>query len=309
MDRRTGITRVLSAYFELCLTYGVQRRLPPLESLRVLEACVRTASFSRAAAELGVTPSAVSLRIRDLEAELGVALFHRSGPRVSATAAGQALAASLGEALALVRSAVETCVTEPPTLRLSAPPTFAARWLAPRLARYRDLPGAVSIQLDVSAEVRASHAFDLAIRTGLGDWPGLDAVRLMPIDATPMLSPGLLADMKLERPEHLAALPLLPHADWPRWFAEAGVSPPALRFVSTDYPTQELDASAALDGAGVALLSPTLFAPLLAQGALVRPFARAIEGPASHYLLSHPGEARTAVLDFVKWLRECPLRA
>jgi LysR family transcriptional regulator, glycine cleavage system transcriptional activator len=283
----------------------MQRRLPPLESLRVLEACVRTGSFTRAAAELGVTPSAVSLRIRDLEAEMNVALFHRSGPRVSATAAGQSLAASLGEALALVRSAVEVCATEPPTLRLSAPPTFAARWLAPRLAGYRNLPDAMSIQLDVSTEVRASHAFDLAIRTGFGDWPGLDAARLMPIDAAPMLSPALLAGAPLERPEQLAGLPLLQHDDWPRWFAEAGVVSPKVRFVSTAYPTQELDASAALDGEGVALLSPALFAPLLAQGALVQPFAHAIEGPAWHYLLSRPGETREAVLRFANWLRDC----
>ena len=269
----------------------------------MFEACVRTASFTRAAVELGVTPSAVSLRIRDLEAEMGVALFHRAGPRVSATAAGRTLAARLGEALALVRSAVEACVTEPPVLRLSAPPTFAARWLAPRLAGYRDLPDAMSIQLDVSAEVRASHAFDLAIRTGFGDWPGLEAERLMPIDATPMLSPALLAGAPLERPEQLAALPLLRHEDWPRWFAEAGIVSPELRFVSTNYPTQELDASAALEGEGVGLLSPTLFAPLVAQGALVRPFAHVIEGPAWHYLLSHPGETRSGILRFAKWLR------
>jgi LysR family glycine cleavage system transcriptional activator len=124
-----------------------------------------------------------------------------------------------------------------------------------------------------------------------------------------MLSPKLLAGASLERPAELAALPLLRHEDWPRWFAAAGAPSPKLRFVSTAYPTQELDASAALEGEGVALLSPTLFAPLLAQGALVQPFARAIEGPAWHYLLSQPGETREGVLRFAKWLRESSGRA
>ncbi len=277
--------------------------MPPLESLRVLEAAVRGASFTRAAAELGVTPSAVSLRIRDLEAELGVVLFRRAGPRVSATGAARRLAAQVGEALAQMRSAVETCRGTAAPLRLSAPPSFAARWLAPLLAAWRDVPVAAPVRLDVSAEVRAPDAFDLAIRTGQGDWPGLDATPLMPVDATPMLSPALLAGMTLDHPEQLAALPLLPHDDWPRWFAESGAGARPLRFVATDYPTHELDAAAAVAGAGVALLSPTLFAPLLAEGALVRPFATAISGPARHYLLSHPGEARRAVLAFAAWLR------
>ncbi len=277
--------------------------MPPLESLRVLEACVRNASFTRAAAELGVTPSAVSLRIRDLEAEMGVALFRRSGPRVSATETGRGLAARLGEALALMRAAVDACGEPTPSLRLSAPPTFGARWLVPRLAAYQALPDAVQIRLDVSAEVRVSDTFDLAIRIGQGGWPGLDAVRLMPVDATPMLSPSLMAGRVLEHPEQLAALPLLPHEDWRRWFVENGVGAPTLRFAGTDYPTHELDASAAIEGVGVALLSPTLFAPLLAQGALMRPFDQSITGPAWLYLVSYPGEARVAVLRFAEWLK------
>lgn len=276
--------------------------MPSLESLRVLEACVRNASFTRAAAELGVTPSAVSLRIRDLEADMGVALFLRAGPRVSATDAGKVLAARLGEALALIRAAVDACGDSRKALRLSAPPTFAARWLAPRLAEYHAPPEAVPIQLDVSAEVRAEGAFDLAIRTGLADWADFDSVRLMPVDATPMLSPTLQAGASLDRPEQLTELPLLQHEDWPRWFVEGGLSASTLHFVATTYPTHELDALAAVNGAGVALLSPTLFAPLLEKGALVQPFARTIMGPAWHYLLLHPGETRPAVLHLAAWI-------
>ncbi|OWJ66742.1 LysR substrate-binding domain-containing protein [Inquilinus limosus] len=274
------------------------KRLPALESLRVLEAGARHANFTRAAAELGVTPAAVSLRIRDLEAELGVKLFRRSGPIVIPTEAGAALAGRVAQALGLIRSAVEDCRGAAEPLRVTAVPTFAMRWLTPRLAAYHALPDAVPIELDVSAELR--EGFDITIRTGPGGWPGFEATALMPVEATPMLSPALAAG--LSSPADLAALKLLPHPDWRRWFREAGMEAPALRFYADDYPTHELDAAAAIEGAGVALLSPRLFGPLLRDGKLVQPFPHVIRGPAAHHILLRPGEARPAVLRFRDWL-------
>lgn len=279
-------------------------RLPALESLRVLEAGARHANFTRAAAELGVTPAAVSLRIRDLEAELGVKLFRRSGPNVTPTEAGAALAGRMAQALGLIRSAVEDCRGAAASLRVTAAPTFAMRWLTPRLAAYHALPDAVPITLDVSAELRPAEGFDIAIRTGYGDWPGFDAAALMPIEATPMLSPVLAARVKLSSPADLATLPLLPHDGWQRWFHEAGTEVPSLRFYADDYPTHELDAAAAIEGAGVALLSPRFFGPLLRDGKLVQPFPHVIRGPAAHYALLQPGEARPMVLRFRDWLED-----
>ncbi|MBW8723951.1 MAG: LysR family transcriptional regulator [Inquilinus limosus] len=278
------------------------KRLPALDSLRFLEAGVRHANFTRAAAELGVTPAAVSLRIRDLEAELGVTLFRRSGPAVTPTEAGAALAGRVARALGLLRAAVEECRGAAEPLRVTAVPTFAMRWLTPRLAAYHALPDAVPIRLDVSAELRPADGFDIAIRTGTGDWPGFEAAALMPVEATPMLSPALAAG--LSSPADLTALRLLPHDGWQRWFREAGVEAPALRFYADDYPTHELDAAAAIEGAGVALLSPRLFAPLLRDGKLVQPFPHVIRGPAAHHLLLRPGEARPAVLRFRDWLQD-----
>ena len=278
------------------------KRLPALESLRVLEAGVRHANFTRAAAELGVTPAAISLRIRDLEAELGVRLFRRSGPNVTPTEAGTALAARMAQALGLIRSAVDDCRGAAEPLRVTAVPTFAMRWLTPRLAAYHALPDAVPITLDVSAELRPADGFDIAIRTGNGDWPGFEATAPMPVEATPMLSPALAAGAKLSSPADLAALPLLPHDGWRRWFREAGVEVPGLRFYADDYPTHELDAAAAVEGAGVALLSPRFFGPLLRDGKLIQPFPHAIRGPAAHYALLQPGEARPMVLRFRDWL-------
>jgi LysR family glycine cleavage system transcriptional activator len=99
-------------------------------------------------------------------------------------------------------------------------------------------------------------------------------------------------------------LPLLPHDAWPRWFREAGADIPGLRFYADDYPTHELDASAAIEGAGVALLSPLFFGPLLRDGKLLQPFPHVIRGPAAHHILLQPGEARPVVLRFRDWLQD-----
>jgi LysR family transcriptional regulator, glycine cleavage system transcriptional activator len=278
-------------------------RLPALESLRVFEACSRHANFTRAAAELGVTPAAVSLRIRELEAELGTTLFRRSGPRIEPTDAGTKLAARISEALSRMRAAVDDCRGAAEPLRVTAVPTFATRWLAPRLPAYHARPEAVALSLDVSVDLRAGETFDIAIRTGLGPWPGFEAIPLMPIEGAPMLSPALAATARLSAPGDLAALPLLQHEDWPRWFREAGGGGPKLQFYADEYPTHDLNASAALEGAGVALLSPTLFEPLLREGKLIQPFPHVLLGPSWHFILVKPDEARPAVRRFCAWLQ------
>jgi LysR family glycine cleavage system transcriptional activator len=279
-------------------------RLPALESLRVFEACCRHANFTRAAAELGVTPAAVSLRIRDLEAEFGTKLFRRSGPRVEPTTAARALASRISEALNLMRTAVHECRSAAEPLRVTVVPTLAGRWLTPRLPGYHRRPGTAPIRLDVSAELRAKETFDVALRTGLGNWPGFEAIPLMPVESTPMLSPALAATVELLEPTDLAALPLLSHEDWPQWFREAGAEHPNMRFYADDYSTHELDAAAAMEDTGVALLSPILFAPLVGEGRLIQPFQHVMRGPNWHYALLDPREARPQVRAFCAWLEE-----
>ena len=281
----------------------MRKRLPPLESLRILESCVRHGSFTRAADELGVTAAAVSLRIRNLEAELGIRLFERSGPRLQATAVAITLAGQIDDALRVMHSAVAACRGRTQRLRVTATPSFASRWLAPRLARYHQRADAVPVQIDCSAEQRSSGDFDVAIRTGLGAWPDFTVTRLLPVESTPMLSPSLASTVKLSSPADLAKLPLLAHDDWPRWFHHAGVRVSRLRFCADEYPTHELDAAAAIEGAGVALLSPTLFASALRDGKLVQPFREVVAGPRWHYLLLNPAAAGPAAQGFRAWLQ------
>lgn len=276
---------------------------PSLESLRILEACVSAGSFARAAERLFLTPAAVSLRIRTLEAELNQPLFIRTGRRVVPTAAASVLANRLREALAGITEALDEFQAATPRLRVTAPPTFASRWLAPRLARY-PAPG-LGIELDVATDMRDPDAFDVAIRTGGGGWAGLEEYPLTPVEVTPMLAPSLLGTRALAAPDELAGFELLPHPDWEQWFAQAGCAvPQGLRFAAVDYPTHELNANAALAGEGVALLSPSLFRPLLSEGLLIAPFSCVLSGPAWHFALMRADDTRPAPQHFCAWLCE-----
>lgn len=277
-------------------------RLPQLESLRVFEASARHGNFSRAASELGVTPAAVSLRVRQLEIELGQSLFVRSGPRISLTETGKELADRMGQMMALARAAVANCRSSAAPLRITVAPTFAARWLGPRLPLYQALPDASPVRLDVSTELRPGAEFDLAIRSGHGEWPGMVATHLLPLERTPMLSPELARRLSVRSPSDLQKLPLAPDDNWRTWFEEVGISDPELNFLGIEYPSQEMEAWAALDGIAVALLSPTLFAPFVFEGRLCRPFDHVSNSGEAYYVLRHEQDNRLSVDHFLQWL-------
>jgi LysR family glycine cleavage system transcriptional activator len=274
--------------------------LPPLDSLRVLAACVRHRNFSRAASELCLTPSAVSLRMRKLESQLGVALFVRHGPQLAVTREGLLLAGKIDEALATIRTALDQCRSATRALRVTCAPAFAARWLVPRLTAYHAREHAERVALDVTDALRPAGEFDVAIRSGTGPWPGFDAVELLPELGTPMLSPALAGERTMT-PARLFELPLIPDARWPRWFERAGLANARPTFAPTRFASYELEAAAATKGAGVALLSPFLYADLVADGALIAPFDTVVEGPARYWALWRTDAPKPP---FVRWLAE-----
>jgi LysR family glycine cleavage system transcriptional activator len=278
----------------------MRNALPSLESLRVLAACVRHGNFSKAAAELGITPTAVSQRMRALEAQLGIKLFRRHGPRLTTTDRARALGQRLEHALALMCVAVDDCRRLKHPLRVTCAPTFAARWLVPRLATYQTLPGANAIAMDASQGLSPPGFFDVAIRSGIGPWPGCESVRLLSEQGTPMLSPKWAAPGSRLTVRKLLRIPLIPDPRWSEWFALAGVPNAKPTFVAARFPNYELEAQAALQGIGAALLSPVLFAQFTAQGALVAPFPYAVEGPDSYWLLWKQESADT---HFVGWMK------
>jgi LysR family glycine cleavage system transcriptional activator len=272
----------------------------PLDSLRVLCACVRHGNFSRAAAELRITPTAVSQRIRALEERLGAKLFRRHGPRMTTTDRARALGQRVEQALALISTAVDDFRRIRQPLRLTCAPTFAARWLVPRLAAYHSLPGADAIALDVTQDLLGPGAFDVAVRNGTGPWPGYQAIRLLSQQGTPMLSPRLTQAGKRLTARSLVKLPLIADPRWSEWFKIAGLPNAKPEFVATRFPNYELEAQAAVQGIGAALLSPVLFAELKVQGTLIAPFPWVVEGPSSYWLLSTKESSES---HFVRWMK------
>jgi LysR family transcriptional regulator, glycine cleavage system transcriptional activator len=276
----------------------VAKRLPSLDSLRVLAACTRHGNFSRAAVELRITPTAVSQRIRALEADMGIKLFRRHGPTLTTTDRAKALGQRVERALSLIRTAVDECRRVKQPLRVSCAPTFASRWLLPRLAAYHGMPGANALVLDNTQAVLPAGSFDVAIRSGIGPWPNYSSARLLVERRTPMFSPEWAAGRLTAR--NLLELPLIPDPGWSEWFKLAGIPHAKPTFVATRYANYELEAQAAAQGIGAALLSPVLFADLIAQGSLSAPFSLSVEGRNSYWLLWF-GDSPEC--HFVRWMK------
>jgi LysR family transcriptional regulator, glycine cleavage system transcriptional activator len=195
---------------------------------------------------------------------------------------------------------VDACRRLKAPLRVTCAPTFAARWLVPRLAVYQTLRGADAIALDATQTLEPPGAFDVAIRSGVGPWPGYSAVRLLAEQGTPMMSPRAVPSRGRLTLRRFLRLPLIPDPRWPQWFEIAGIAQAKPRFVSTRFPNYELEAQAAAKGIGAALLSPVLFAELTAQGTLVAPFPWVLQGPSSYWLLWAKGSQES---HFGRWVR------
>lgn len=266
---------------------------PPLGSVRAFEAAARHLSFTRAAAELGITQAAVSWQIRSLEQRLGVALFERRRQGLVLTSAGSILVPKVSDALARLGDAFETIAPSPPpsnSLKISSAPTFAHSWLAQKLGSFRHAHPDIIVEVDATTEIADLEGGDgdMAIRRGNGHWPGLAAYPLLPVVMTPMCSPHLLAghDRSL-RIDELGAFALLqPLALWRRWLAGLGFSDmPFQGKIGSSYPRQHMVIEAALSGQGMALLNPVFCAGALDDGRLVRPVAETLVSDEDGYWL------------------------
>src|SRR5438067_7833936 len=169
-------------------------KLPPLSALRAFEAAARLGSFSRAAEEISVTHSAVSHQVRALERALGTHLFHRNGRRVALTAAGRHFAERVGAALRDIGEAaqfVRRGSRDSNALTITTLPSFAARWLLPRLGRFMEQHPQIAVTVHTSLNLvdLERDEVDLAIRFGGGRWPGLEAQKFMEDEWFPVASP------------------------------------------------------------------------------------------------------------------------
>jgi LysR family glycine cleavage system transcriptional activator len=293
--------------------------LPPLPALRAFEAAARLASFKAAAAELFVTPTAISHQIRQLEAYLGVRVLDRSPRAVTLTVEGQGLYDAAGSAFAAIEAATSRLRRQRtvPILTLSATTAFLSQWLVPRLGVLRRALPTLELRLHASdrlVDLRAG-VIDVAIRYGEGPFSGAHAVALHADAFAPVCSPRL----GIVRPDDLNGAALIhvdgrtaprPSPDWRRWCALACVTgvdiEAGVRFTDSLHAVQ-----AAIAGQGVAIVSLILVADAIAAGLLVQPFAQIVPGGTYHFACAPDLADRPDVAGLRSWfertMRSAPM--
>jgi LysR family glycine cleavage system transcriptional activator len=292
-----------------------RRRLPPLNALRAFEAAARHLNFSRAADELAVTPGAVSQQIQNLEDYVGAALFKRTPKGLLLTDAAQTALPALREAFDRLAEAASmlTAAVDGRRLTVTVAPSFAAKWLVPRLGRFEARHPLVDVWLSAGMEIVdfASGEIDLAIRYGTGRYPGLEVIKLMSETVIPVASPAFLEAHPLETPADLAQATLLhdgsPDADdscpdWAMWLAARGV-----RGVDgargPRFNQSSLVIEAAVGGRGVALAKRALAQADLDAGRLVAPLQITTSVDFAYYVVHPKAKGRLPqVKAFVGWI-------
>jgi LysR family glycine cleavage system transcriptional activator len=286
--------------------------LPSLNGLRAFEAAARHLSFTRAAAELNVTQTAISHQIRRLEAQLGLRLFLRRNRSLRLTSEAQ-------EYLPAVRAAFEDLRLATDRLQrpgrgqlliVSTMASLAAKWLLPRLVAFQEAHPGIEVRLSTSSHLVdfRREEVDLAIRYGRGSWPGLRAQWLMAEDIFPVCSPALLRGKKpLKRPEDLAQHTLI-HAsfsreDWQLWLTAAGLPTALAARPGLTFDLSLMALQAAIDGLGVALGRSAFVEADIAAGRLVVPFDVKLPAEAGFYVVAPEETADTPKIAlFRDWL-------
>jgi LysR family glycine cleavage system transcriptional activator len=274
------------------------RRLPPLNSLRAFEASARHLSFSRAADELGVTASAISHQIKQLEEILGTALFVRMTRKIILTDAGRRALEPLTEAFDRMADAVELIAAQGKSgvLTVSAAPSFAGLWLVPRVEAFQAAHPEIDLRISANMQLVdfRRDEVDVAVRYGRGEYPDMNVDPLFPERLAPMCAPSLLeGPHPLMAPEDLRHHALIHDdstagmglvADWRMWLRMAGCpqveSDRGARFSYADHALQ-----AAMQGDGVVLGRLSLAGSHLEAGRLVRPFGNAVETDFGYFLV------------------------
>ncbi|MBP2292205.1 transcriptional regulator GcvA [Azospirillum rugosum] len=284
-------------------------RLPPLNTLRLFEAAGRRLSFKAAAEELCLTPSAVSHGIQTLEDWLGVELFLRGNRSLSLTPAGEAYLPRVRDALQSLALATESVPGRKPSGRLSvsAAPTFALRWLIPRLPDFRATHPTLSVSLDTSHRrvEFPRDGIDVGIRLGSGPWPGLAALKLLEEELVPVAAPALAA--RVASPADLLALPRLHIAsvseDWAAWAEGAGL-PPAAFAEGLRFDAIHMAVDAAVRGLGVVIGRRPTIDPELEAGRLVEVTGPRLRASTSWWMVtSRDSLQRPEIAAFRAWMR------
>ncbi|HEX9857930.1 MAG TPA: LysR family transcriptional regulator [Paracoccaceae bacterium] len=279
---------------------------PPLTALRAFEATARLQSFSAAARALNVTHAAVAQQVRGLEDRLGVELVYRDGRALALTPEGARLAAALNEGFRTIEGGLSDVQATKPgaPLRVTMTPGFAALWLMPRLGEFWAEHPDITLSLHPDRKITdlRRDGFDLAIRFGRGNWPGIEAEHLICSKNLIVASPALLRGRTPTHAE-MTAMPWVMIKDWPEDVAALkalGFDPSALSI--TYFPTGELALSAARQGYGLHIESAPLVEQDIRTGQMIALDALTDEGLA-YYLVTRPGPRRPELKTFIRWLK------
>ncbi|KDR41919.1 transcriptional regulator [Caballeronia glathei] len=289
----------------------MRRKLPPLNALRAFEASGRYSSFTGAAKELLVTQGAVSRHVSSLEDWLGVKLFLRTHRGIELTRKGEAYIRALSVAFDQIDYATREArdQTEGSVLRLKVPPTFAMRWLVPRLTRFQSMHPGIELQVTTSHEPANFRQEDVDVSVHSHPFPPVDSGqhRLFREVLMPVCSPNLLKrEPGLRCPKDLARHALLSSRhrpmDWSRWLIEAGIteldSPGSI-----DFDNAALAYQGAIDDLGVVIAVRALIEDDLRTGRLVAPFDLQVSTPGGYYLAcSQVSSKSPQLVAFEEWL-------
>jgi len=283
----------------------------PFRAISVFHAVAELGSITRAAASLSVTPSAISQQLHALELQLGVSLTVRSGRSVMLTEAGERYHQMIGGAVGQIGDATrairgQRSVT---TLTIRSSPSFATKWLLPRLGSFLQAFPSLEVRVDGTSEQTnfLTENIDLDIRHGQGNWPGLFTEAVAQERFIPACTPALAAPESLDAgdlPAHRLIHSVKSQVQWPAWFAAAAHNP-VKRWSRVLFDRTHMAIDAAVNGMGIALESDLMTWQELREGTLICP----VRDPpkvvlATQWIVCPTGHLRQRkVTNFLDWLR------
>ncbi|PXV61811.1 transcriptional regulator, LysR family [Dyella jiangningensis] len=292
----------------------MKRKMPTLNALKVFEVAATLGNFTRAADVLNVTQSAVSRQVRQLEDQLGEPLLIRSHHQLHMTDAGRSLLTALQQSFDRIELAVRSIRQKQHLnrLRVNAPPTFALRWLLPRMSRFKKMHPHLEVSLTSALRdtLNESGQLDCAIRFGNGEWGDVDSSLLMHEQHIAVCAPSLLRG-RPSAPVQLHELPLLHvlagpdrrYMTWTHWIDAAGIGKVD---IDRGYEFDLLDMAirAAIDGLGITIADRHMVANELADGRLVQFLDAQVEGHQSYWFVTRQEHQGSPVVEqFRAWLQ------
>ncbi|MCH2165314.1 MAG: LysR family transcriptional regulator [Marinovum sp.] len=282
------------------------RIFPPLPALRAFAAYASTGSVQRAGNALNVSHAAISQHIRNLEAHLGVTLLDRTGRQAVLTSDGIHLAKSLNDGFETMASAIQALTDSEANrpLHISTTPSFASGWLMPRLDRFRQMAPDIDLMIDPNPELRdpSPGGIDVALRYGVGPWPGLEHELLIRTGVAVVGAPDLVAGHAHSELNTLSTLP---------WLQEIGTTEATTWLQQSEVTGRHQGARLVLPGAlmlhalrtgqGLGVVAKVWVADDLVSGRLVLLHEARTE--AGYHIVTRPGVPRAALKSFITWLR------